>query len=1793
MYMKKITGGNYVRLDDNVSFQLVETNPVLTTNIKLMYDNSNMFLETYNTDNIDNTNKSRIYPNGFYNKDLIKFWSKSKKIDFTNLGDVYKCKIEKIPYKYGYTYGFIAPLYLKEKLPERFVVFRLDGKNEKIEKVYDAEPDNVEKHDLIFENLIITLPGYDTYLKRLGLSIDMLKTNIGLDENWYYKEIKKRLAKHKPTSQLKVSDQFKNDIFLCELLSKYKKRIEEKRSQFFNDNKEFHLYNILEYWLCAIVIYNKLLNKHLDVQSPLNQYAYYCYKYDMSYFIDRLAYYNKVLLPLYNWKYRKYGSKIKMVKKIESIYRFYSKTKYNDIEDYYIFLNNKDEVELLGNKNKILQKSSIVKIFDLSDKSTLGTYIRNYINQENFKFDKSIKTDNDTITCWGIDKSGNFKSIISPIQNDLDIMYTYSQNVIFPYILNIEFMFNDNDDMLSGKYYGMYCNTIDLYEIEYECSNNVRNIDYKLNKTKDTCTLSELPQDKLEDDDKKCKHVIKVQKVENRKNVFYSDGESLFYIKDRLDNIYKLPHHQDFIYGRMYLENKNNFTKTNKVLNRYLKDYYGFDKVPCTDLTQYGDKVLINYVDPSDVFDWVDDENLLGYKTTSIPVECKRYENMNGYSSSLGFFVNDNPYNGTSIDIKITNKNIDKIIPVIENKFILDHFEFKLSKNKSYLIYGENNKIKIKDNTFIYKDLVYKFNDDFSEVISLYRANEIQLTARDEIITHIHDIYFEHVYPDNNRHGDGCDHTGDDFHDNWNIDEIMKGKGNFPIEGEITNFGNSDEKISDINNSKDIFDNDILSVGGKCPLVGIGIIYKHGKTTYPITFIRYDVMIDGDNYRLVCKECDEPKRINETTVFKEDIIYNRLLTEEEKDLQEYIRFYDKNDKFINEIRIYAPEFLYRNKTVSKATINGGEVILHLKSKCPFLGIGLVYRKNNKNMPISYRKYDVEWKKEKEVLRFTEIRDERIDELSFDIQKTIEKLLGQSEPEKYVKLYSDISDITNEETITEFRIYDPNMYLTHVDGNTVATKILENGEIHMRIKGSCPYVGVGVYRKNNVISKYVRYSVSFPNFNEHSLELHYDENCGEKINDMFTGEFTSKGNYSSFNDVEYMSRFIIEQGIYGKDYTNFDNYIRTYTKDENGFDIEIRLYVPEVEIWQDIVKDNDKGAYDKSDLDNYKYILRCDNYKHMFITTVMKPGTYHIARNKRIYFSSNGTKNDVAKAITHAINSYPYYSKEIEAYRNKNLIILKHAIKGSKYNGERQGVKIDVTFDGTYIYKNKISFLTDQYNRNGYTFTFTGGTYNSDNIFLIPNSQIERIINDEGKERFIKTSKGQYSRIKSLNPYLDGDNIPHLKTSVMTTDKYGKNISSGFNRIQLHEQYYPKLGVLSFFPIKELKNDIIYVNQSDKEYENMSYLMVPRYRIKNNRKIEIKYDNDIYIPYGVFDIDYNERDLNNYVKKWTYHFMTCNEQEFDNIFTDKINKYETITGNTVLFRNVRFSFIKDYTGYKFTFLFIPYFNKKDTFINEPYYIKNDMCKTIFGFMFINVYDDNFTIEYLNNISSILDDKFKNEQFINNLTIRNNIKNDIIRKDDEIINTVVIDDVKLFKIGLFDINDHFIDWKGGIKITSVVFDKVLIDILKNKNIDIQVKVYNGESIDMFNKNQYILENVKTINDIRYNNGILSFPNQEKTKIIKGYESNISISFIFMNVSLDDKIINNDTLKDDIKNKFNIYKSESIKLHGIVNKIETIYTDYQEFITEDKIKFKDMISLTKSFSSSNTQIDEENII
>ena len=43
--MRKIFDGNYKKLDDDVSFQILRTNPRLTTNTKLLYDGESMYLE--------------------------------------------------------------------------------------------------------------------------------------------------------------------------------------------------------------------------------------------------------------------------------------------------------------------------------------------------------------------------------------------------------------------------------------------------------------------------------------------------------------------------------------------------------------------------------------------------------------------------------------------------------------------------------------------------------------------------------------------------------------------------------------------------------------------------------------------------------------------------------------------------------------------------------------------------------------------------------------------------------------------------------------------------------------------------------------------------------------------------------------------------------------------------------------------------------------------------------------------------------------------------------------------------------------------------------------------------------------------------------------------------------------------------------------------------------------------------------------------------------------------------------------------------------------------------------------------------------------------------------------------------------------------------------------------------------------------------------------------------------------------------------------------------------------------
>ena len=180
----------YVKLDDGVSFSLVRTNPKLTTNTKLMYNGKKMYMESYASDPLLNRMAYKnvsVKQNSTYNKDIASFLtgsgSQAYKV-YQNLSDIvisdsydnqfetlYWCGAERIDSSfYSEKIGFIAPLYLREKLPNYFLIFRIntpsnynlniDNNGNVLDSSFDFKTDILDKAVLI-----------KTMLVRKGLSM--------------------------------------------------------------------------------------------------------------------------------------------------------------------------------------------------------------------------------------------------------------------------------------------------------------------------------------------------------------------------------------------------------------------------------------------------------------------------------------------------------------------------------------------------------------------------------------------------------------------------------------------------------------------------------------------------------------------------------------------------------------------------------------------------------------------------------------------------------------------------------------------------------------------------------------------------------------------------------------------------------------------------------------------------------------------------------------------------------------------------------------------------------------------------------------------------------------------------------------------------------------------------------------------------------------------------------------------------------------------------------------------------------------------------------------------------------------------------------------------------------------------------------------------------------------------------------------------------------------------------------------------------------------------------------------
>lgn len=132
---------------DNASEMLLRTNPKLTTNVKLMTNGKGLWMESYSADKAlsDSRYKSvKVSPLSSYRKDLVSFYNGLDKTsayavmeeyDSESVKDNYAAQYETFYWagceridslEYDEDMGMSAPLWISDKLPEMFVIFRVD-----------------------------------------------------------------------------------------------------------------------------------------------------------------------------------------------------------------------------------------------------------------------------------------------------------------------------------------------------------------------------------------------------------------------------------------------------------------------------------------------------------------------------------------------------------------------------------------------------------------------------------------------------------------------------------------------------------------------------------------------------------------------------------------------------------------------------------------------------------------------------------------------------------------------------------------------------------------------------------------------------------------------------------------------------------------------------------------------------------------------------------------------------------------------------------------------------------------------------------------------------------------------------------------------------------------------------------------------------------------------------------------------------------------------------------------------------------------------------------------------------------------------------------------------------------------------------------------------------------------------------------------------------------------------------------------------------------------------------------
>lgn len=204
--------GYHKDMCERVSEMLVRANPKLSTNVKVMTNGNWVMLESFNACKEISNSKFKnvnVPHNSEYNTDISKFWYNTnashayavlQEYDNTTVKESYDQEYETFYWsgceyidslEYDESYGILAPLWLDDVLPEKFVVFRISdpsywnfikqtGKPRELDFITDI----LDKCEIIKTFDLTENSKIGSYIRRYYNQPDFPESPIKLDENY-------------------------------------------------------------------------------------------------------------------------------------------------------------------------------------------------------------------------------------------------------------------------------------------------------------------------------------------------------------------------------------------------------------------------------------------------------------------------------------------------------------------------------------------------------------------------------------------------------------------------------------------------------------------------------------------------------------------------------------------------------------------------------------------------------------------------------------------------------------------------------------------------------------------------------------------------------------------------------------------------------------------------------------------------------------------------------------------------------------------------------------------------------------------------------------------------------------------------------------------------------------------------------------------------------------------------------------------------------------------------------------------------------------------------------------------------------------------------------------------------------------------------------------------------------------------------------------------------------------------------------------------------------------------------